>query len=68
MIVSVSPAETDSFLARAQAAGVTAARIGLTGGARLRIAIDGRAAIDCGVSEAESNWATGFSKWLETHG
>ncbi len=65
VILSVNPDATDAFLERARAAGVTAARIGRTGGAHIRIAIDGRASVECRLSEAEDRWATGFSQWVE---
>ena len=47
-----------AVLERAAAAGVPARPIGRTGGQRLRIAVDGRAAIDVGVEEAERVWST----------
>ena len=65
VIVSTSPDATDAFLGRAHAAGVTAARIGQTGGAQIRITVDGEVSVECPLSEAEARWATGFSKWLE---
>ena len=68
VILSVHPSATEALLSRARAAGVTASRIGRTGGSQVRITIDGQPAIDCRLSEAEARWATGFSQWLETHG
>lgn len=65
VIVSVRPAESAAVLARAQAAGVTAARIGVTGGGQIRISIEGKPALDCRVADAEARWSTGFSQWLE---
>ncbi|MEO6223377.1 MAG: AIR synthase related protein [Vicinamibacterales bacterium] len=68
VILSVHSDATEALLARARGAGVAAARIGRTGGAQVRIAIDGQPALDCPLTEAEARWATGFSQWLETHG
>jgi phosphoribosylformylglycinamidine synthase len=65
VIVSVRPADTAAVVARAQAAGVTAVRIGSTGGSQLRIRIDDVPAVECRVTGAEAQWSTGFSQWLE---
>jgi phosphoribosylformylglycinamidine synthase len=64
ILVSVNPDATADVLAAAKAAGVPAARIGTTGGSSIRIAIDGRAAIDCPVADAESRWASSLAEWL----
>jgi len=68
VIISVHPDATEGLLARAEAAGVAAARIGRTGGSQIRITINGQTPIDCRVAEAEARWATGFSQWMETQG
>jgi len=65
VIVSVNPDATDGLLERARTAGVAAARIGRTGGSRIRIAIDGELSLDCPLSDAEAAWTTGFSRWVE---
>ena len=64
VIVSTDPAQTGSVLARAQAAGVPAARIGRTGGARLVMAVGGDAAIDVSLASAEERWATSLAAWV----
>jgi phosphoribosylformylglycinamidine synthase subunit PurL len=62
--VSVSPAHVDEVLSRARAAGVPAARIGRTGGSRLRISVGGQPAIDCDVAEAEHLWSSSIEKFF----
>jgi phosphoribosylformylglycinamidine synthase len=61
VIVSTDPGQTDAVLARAHAAGVPAARIGQTGGARIVITVGGAAAIDVSLSAAEERWATSLA-------
>jgi phosphoribosylformylglycinamidine synthase len=65
IILSVDPSRTADVVTRAGAAGVPVAVIGVTGGAHLQIAIDGREVVDCAVSEAEARWANGLSQWME---
>ncbi len=65
VILSVSPEHTAAVLGRAGAAGVPARRIGTTGGDRVCITVDGRAAIDSPLVDAEHRWSTGLSQWLE---
>ena len=57
VVVSVSPETTADVLNRAKTAGVPARVIGRTGGSSLRVAVDGRIAIDAAVSEAERIWS-----------
>ena len=64
VIVSVDPDETTAVLAAARQAGVPATRIGRTGGAAIRIAVDHHIAIDCAVAEAEARWASSLADWL----
>jgi phosphoribosylformylglycinamidine synthase len=66
VVVSVAPEESASVLAAAGKAGVPAAVIGRTGERAIRIAIDGRKAIDCSVVEAEARWSAGLSNWLDS--
>jgi phosphoribosylformylglycinamidine synthase subunit PurL len=63
-VVSVSAGTLEPLLARAAAAGVPAVRIGRTGGARLRIRVGGRPAIDCGAAEAEQVWSTALERYF----
>ncbi len=64
-LVSVAAANVDEVMAAAAKLGVPARRIGRTGGANLRIAIDGAVVIDCSVDEAETRWKMGLTRWLE---
>jgi phosphoribosylformylglycinamidine synthase len=60
IVVSVRPERRDALMALAREGGVPAAVIGRTGGSRIRIAVDGVAAIDTSVAEAEQLWRTAF--------
>jgi phosphoribosylformylglycinamidine synthase len=64
ILLSVNPEATADVLAAAKAAGVPAARIGRTGESAIRIAVNGKVAIDCPVKDAESRWATSLADWL----
>jgi phosphoribosylformylglycinamidine synthase len=64
VVVSVAPDQTEAVLDAARRAGVPAARIGSTGGAAIRIAVDHVVAIDCAVSEAEARWSSSLANWL----
>jgi len=65
--VIVASDAPDALLARARAAGVPAARIGETGGERLRIASPdgGDAWVDASVAELHAAWASGLPRRLE---
>jgi len=58
VVVSTVAAQADAVVARATAAGIPARIIGRTGGAQIRIAIDGRDALALTVAEAETTWGT----------
>jgi len=58
IVVSTAAAHADTVVARAVAAGIPARVIGRTGGAQIRIAIDGREALALTVAEAENAWGT----------
>jgi phosphoribosylformylglycinamidine (FGAM) synthase-like enzyme len=64
VLVSVAPEVTGAVLEAATRAGVPAARVGRTGGATIRIAVDHRVVIDCAVKDAESRWASSLADWL----
>jgi len=64
VVVSARPADTAAVLDAARKAGVPARRIGHTGGALMRIAVDGHIAIACPLEEAEHLWTTSLEKWL----
>jgi phosphoribosylformylglycinamidine synthase len=65
VIVSVEPSHTGAVLAMAAEAGMTAARIGQTGGDVIRISVDGQIVIDCPVAVAEMRWSTALAHALE---
>jgi phosphoribosylformylglycinamidine synthase len=58
VVVSAAPDHADAVVARAVAAGIPARVIGRTGGAHIRIAVDGREALALTVAEAEQAWGT----------
>ena len=64
VIVSVPGGNVDEVLSRAKAAGVPARAIGITGGRRIRIRIDGEMAVDVDVHEAEQAWQTGLERYF----
>ena len=65
IVVSVAASEEQDLLARAQAVGVPARRIGTTGGTRLEISVEGRKAVDVAVADAEHIWATALEKFFK---
>jgi phosphoribosylformylglycinamidine synthase len=65
VIVSVRREHVPAILDRARAAGVPAERVGRTGGAAIRIVVDGATAIECSVTDAEARWTDALADWLE---
>ena len=65
VIVSVAAGDVAAVTAAAARAGVPATPIGRTGGHAIRIAVDGQAVVDIGVSEAEARWSAVLSNWLD---
>jgi phosphoribosylformylglycinamidine synthase len=65
VLLGAAPEHVAALLDAAAAAGVPALRIGRTGGSKIRIDVDGAAAIDVPVLEAETAWSTALSRWLE---
>jgi phosphoribosylformylglycinamidine synthase len=63
-VVSAVPEDVTTVLERAAAAGVPARVIGQTGGNRLRMAVDGRMAIDRSVDDAERVWSTAIEQYF----
>jgi phosphoribosylformylglycinamidine synthase len=64
-VVSVDPQATAALLEASKKKGVPAKKIGVTGGASIKIAIDqAGVVIECSVADAESRWSTGLSKWF----
>jgi len=68
IVVSTSPDQRDAVLAAAQAAGVPASVIGVTGGDRIRIAVGGAGAVNCAVADAELAWATTIERTMAGSG
>jgi phosphoribosylformylglycinamidine synthase len=64
-VVSVSPEHVDRVLAMAAAAKVPAARIGVVGGERIRISVDGVRVLDEPLAAAESFWSTAIENYFE---
>jgi phosphoribosylformylglycinamidine synthase subunit PurL len=62
--VSVAPDRLDAFLDRARAFGVPARTIGCTGGSRIQMSVDGRAAVDLALADAEAVWETAIERWF----
>jgi phosphoribosylformylglycinamidine synthase len=68
IIVSTSSAQADVVVARALAVGIPARVIGRTGGAQIRITIDGRDALVLPVAEAEATWGSAIETRMTTSG
>jgi phosphoribosylformylglycinamidine synthase len=65
VIVSVAAGREADLLGLAAREGVSARRIGLVGGSRIRVAIDGRRVLDEPLNEAEQTWATAIERYFE---
>jgi phosphoribosylformylglycinamidine synthase len=65
VVVSTAAAGAAEMLQRAAAAGLPATLIGRVGGDRIRISIDGRAAVDQLLSSAERTWSTALEDYFE---
>jgi len=65
VVVSVAPGRVDELLALAAGAGVPAAAIGLVGGDRIRMSVDGRRVIDEPRAAAEEIWSTAIEECFE---
>lgn len=65
VVVSVREADADRVAVAAAAAGVPAQVLGITGGSRIRISIDGKLSIDVTLAEAAAAWSTGVSRYFE---
>ena len=65
VIVSADESNADTVLARAAAVGVPASVVGVVGGARYKLAVDGSSVIDVPVAEIERIWETGLSHHFE---
>jgi phosphoribosylformylglycinamidine synthase subunit PurL len=65
VVVSTSPDNLETFLAKAKAAGVPAERIGRTGGTRIAISVAGADAVDVDVSDAEQIWSGALERYFD---
>jgi phosphoribosylformylglycinamidine synthase len=65
VVVSVRPDRLDAFLAMASHAQVPAAQIGVVGGDRIRMSVDGRRVVDEPLAATEHVWATGLEAYFE---
>ncbi|HEY0874685.1 MAG TPA: phosphoribosylformylglycinamidine synthase subunit PurL [Vicinamibacterales bacterium] len=64
-VVSTSEQQADALLKMAAEAGVPARVIGRTGGSRIRISVEGEAAIDCDVRDAERRWSGALAGFFQ---
>jgi len=64
-VVSVAAGDRSALLQMAADAGVPAKLIGKTGGARIVVRVDGRAAIDIARDEAERMWSTAIARHFQ---
>ena len=65
VVVSVAARREADLMALASRQGVPARRIGLVGGTRIRVSIDGRTVLDEQLSEAEHTWTTAIERFFE---
>jgi phosphoribosylformylglycinamidine synthase len=64
-VVSVSSEQVDRFLAMAAAANVPAARLGVVGGDRIRVSVEGVRVLDEPLAAAEAIWSTAIEAYFE---
>jgi phosphoribosylformylglycinamidine synthase len=64
-VVSVSPKHVDQLLAMAAAAKLPAARIGVVGGDRIRVSVEGVRVLDEPLAAAELIWSTAIEEYFE---
>ncbi len=64
-VVSVSPEHVDRLLAMAAAVNLPAARIGIVGGDRIRVSVDGGRILDESLATAELIWSTAIENYFE---
>jgi phosphoribosylformylglycinamidine synthase len=65
VVVSVSSEHLERLLAMAAAVKLPAARIGVVGGDRIRVSIDGEHALDESLAAAERIWSTAIEEYFE---
>jgi len=64
-VVSVSAEHVDRLLAMAAAVNLPAARIGVVGGDRIRVSVDGERILDESLAAAELIWSTALEEYFE---
>ena len=64
-VVSVSPEHVDRLLAMAAAVNLPARRIGIVGGDRIRVSVDGARILDESLAVAERIWSTAIEDYFE---
>jgi phosphoribosylformylglycinamidine synthase len=67
-VVSVAPGRLDALLALARDLGVPARAIGVTGGSRITLKVEGRVAADVPLHEAEARWLTSIESRMAMAG
>jgi len=65
VVVSVSPDRVQTLLSMAAAAKVPAAQIGIVGGDRIRVSVDGERVLDEPLAAAERVWSTAIEAFFE---
>jgi phosphoribosylformylglycinamidine synthase II len=65
VVVSVSAERVEELLSMAAAATVPAVRIGVVGGDRIRVSVDGRRLLDEPLVAAEQMWSTAIEEYFE---
>ena len=65
VVVSVAPAAAADLFARAAAGGVPATQIGVVGGNRIRVSIDGHHSLDEPLADAEAIWSNALDGYFE---
>ena len=65
VVVSVSPERVGALLSMAAAAKLPAAQIGIVGGERIRIAVEGERVLDEPLAAAELVWSTALEEYFE---
>ena len=65
VIVSTAPEDLEALMSRAKVLGVPVRVIGTTGGDRILIRVDGHAAVDVSVAEAEQQWSYALERQIK---
>ena len=65
VVVSVSPDRVESLLSMAAAANLPAAQIGIVGGDRIRVSVEGERVLDEPLAATELVWSTAIEEYFE---